>query len=300
MTYNKAKKTDTYELITKKLIALIEKGTIPWRKPWYNVPFANVISGHRYQGNNPLFLNIFVLENEWEKPLFATYKQAESKQWSIQKGSKAAYILSAGTGKTTVADENGEEKDSFYNYYKWIPVFNVAQMDDSEAEEKIEDLEEKHGITYAKSPNPKIEEAESFIKAQNAVIKSSLEGAFYSPSNDYIAIPDIDVFQSSENYYSTLLHELAHWTGHESRLKRNSSTNKRSDSYAYEELIAELSSVFLTNDLNINYELENHASYMQSWLKRLEGDFKFFFQATKDANKAVKFLKKNAGVIDND
>jgi antirestriction protein ArdC len=300
MPYNKTKKTDTYELITKKLVALIQQGTIPWRKPWYNVPFANIVSGHRYRGNNPLFLNIFVLENDWEKPLFATFKQAEEKKWLIKKGSKASYILSAGTSKKTVFDENGEEKDAFYNYYKWFPVFNVAQMDDSESSEKIEGLEEKLGFTQSQNSNPKIEEAERFVNAQNAVIKTSLDGAAYYPQSDFIGMPHLDTFRSSESYYSVLLHELAHWTGHESRLNRKSSTNKNSSSYAYEELIAELSSVFLTNDLCIDYQLENHASYLESWLKHLEGDFKYFFQATKDANRAVKFLKKNAGVIENE
>jgi antirestriction protein ArdC len=114
--------------------------------------------------------------------------------------------------------------------------------------------------------------------------------AFYHPTTDRVQLPELSNFKNLSGYYATAIHELGHWTGHKTRLDRDLSGSFGTQSYAFEELVAELTAAFVLNDFNYSGELENHASYINNWLSALKDDKKYFFKAASLANKASEFL----------
>jgi antirestriction protein ArdC len=135
-------------------------------------------------------------------------------------------------------------------------------------------------------------EAESLLKHSGAVI---IEGhgnaAYYSPLEDKIFLPPRERFNDKEPFYGTALHELAHWTGHESRLNRISAGKDDKKAYAMEELVAELTSAFLCAELGFSKLITNNAAYIKNWLGALESDVRFIFRASRQAMKAKQFIK---------
>jgi antirestriction protein ArdC len=143
--------------------------------------------------------------------------------------------------------------------------------------------------------NETIESCEAFIKAQRALIKHGGNRAFYVPSADYIQLPELDQFKSSHDYYATSLHELSHWTGHESRLNRDFSGRFGNEAYAFEELVAELGSAMLCAHLKLDGQLQ-HSSYIASWLKVLKDDPKNILKASAQAQKILNFTTNEEAV----
>jgi len=138
----------------------------------------------------------------------------------------------------------------------------------------------------------RIEAVDRFGQNTRAVIVEGGQEASYSPSLDRIRLPPVSAFRSQADHASTLLHELAHWTGHETRLNRlHRGDLFGSDGYAKEELVAELSAAFLCADLQIQAEpREDHAAYIEFWLRVLKKDRKAIFTAASQASKAAQFL----------
>jgi antirestriction protein ArdC len=139
-----------------------------------------------------------------------------------------------------------------------------------------------------------IEECERFIASTGATIKHGGNNAFYAPDSDFIQLPEKTAFNTNADYYSTVLHELSHWTGHKSRLDRDFSKSKRfgDNAYAFEELVAELGSAMLCAHLRIDGKLQ-HANYLGSWLKVLKADSKAILKASAEAQKILDKLTKH-------
>ncbi len=164
-------------------------------------------------------------------------------------------------------------------------MFNAEQIDGLPAD------------FYAKPTQPlplteRVEGAEAFIRRTGADIRHGGNMAFYAPGPDRIQLPPFEAFRSVEAYYATALHELTHWTRHESRLDRDFGRKRFGDEgYAREELVAELGAAFLCADLGIEGEArEDHAAYLASWLKVLKEDKRAIFQAAAHAQRAADFL----------
>ncbi|MEO0405943.1 MAG: ArdC-like ssDNA-binding domain-containing protein [Cyanobacteria bacterium P01_A01_bin.135] len=192
---SKKKACDKFQLLADKLLKLMESGTLAWRKPWSTTLYANAISGHEYQGFNPLLAQIDVMANGYSTTLFAGFAQAKQKGWTIRRGAKATWLRWGGTVRKEEEDENGEVAETFFRTFKWLQVFNLDCFDDSEAETKIADL-----VARFKGPEnqePRIEEAEQLIGAQNAVIHFGGNKASYSPQKDCIYIPRYEDFSAS-------------------------------------------------------------------------------------------------------
>lgn len=133
--------------------------------------------------------------------------------------------------------------------------------------------------------------SQQVIDATGADIRHGGGRAAYTPTHDYIIMPRPENFEREENYYATTLHELSHWTGHESRLGRDLSGRFGDDAYAAEELIAELSSAFLMGSFGLeDATIEGHASYLDSWLRVLKADKSAIFTAAAAAQKAHDFI----------
>lgn len=277
MGKSKEPAADKFQIVTDKILGLLEQGTKPWTKPWVQSGMAyQSVEGHVYQGINPLLCAVDSMAQGYTSPLFAGFKTGQSKGWKLKKGSKSTWI--------TYAAKVGEGEDEFF-LKRWYNVFNVECWDDSESDIKIQALIPQ---TFDTQP---IAELDKLVESHKPKIKPS-EMAFYSSSSDEIGMPNINRFTSSEGYYATLVHEMSHWTGHSSRLDRKLANKFGSNAYAFEELIAELSAAFVCNNFGLESEIENHASYLDNWLKVLKSDNTAFVKAASEAQKAAKFLLK--------
>jgi antirestriction protein ArdC len=279
--------SDKFQIVSDRLVRILETGVKPWAKPWKAIGYQNLITGHEYTGINPLICAIDCMAQGYDRPYFLTFNQAKENGWAIKKGSESTWIRWGGSYAVENQNDQGETVKEFRNSAKWFNVFNLACVDDANAEIKIDRFlkTEETGQEHRNDPI-----LEDFIKKQQAVISHGGDRAFYHPTRDEIRLPELGSFQSLAGYYATAIHELGHWTGHSSRLDRDLSGSFGSKSYAFEELIAELTAAFVLNEFNYTGELENHASYLDHWLGALKSDNTYFFKAASMATKASQFL----------
>ena len=258
-------RTDTYQRITDTIISALEAGTRPWMQPWSagniggSFPRPLRSTGEPYRGINVLLLWIASAANNFQHDRFMTYKQAQELGGQVRKGEKGTTIVKYGTVTRSVDNGRGEDEDREIPYLKGYTVFNLSQIDGLP-----EDF-------YAKPiPMPedrRIAGADRFIENTGAVIQHQGDRACYIPSLDIIKMPPFRAFESPEAYYSTILHEVSHWSGSSKRLDRLKSTDKRHHEYHFEELVAEISACFLCSDLEITASVRpESASYLASWL----------------------------------
>lgn len=288
----KAKKntkgTDKFEWMTEKFISLIESGVNPWRREWRNLGkgcIINFVTGQAYNGRNPLLLAMDTMVRGAELPYYAGFHQGSERGWSVRKGSKAAYVAYA-----NVVVKEGEDEDKLIPFVKWMPVFHLEDWDDAGAETKIVDIlpESQESLNQ----DERLEAVEMFIKGTGATIKTQGSQPCYMPNQDIILMPAWEDFTGGGAYYGTALHELTHWTGHESRCNRNMTGKFGTEGYAKEELIAEMGAALLCQHFGIGSDLENHASYLKGWLKGAREDNKFLYKSMGEARKAFDFLVK--------
>ncbi len=285
-------KKDAYQVITDRICELLEKGEIPWEKPWNagaDMP-RNLVSKKEYRGVNPFLLSAM----RFTSPFWLTFKQVKKLGGGVKAGEKGTPVVFWKWIEYEDKETGEKEKVPFLRYYT---IFNLTQCAGI-PEEKIPALEEK-----TRSFNP-IEEAERIVSGmpQRPTIEHIESQAYYRPSNDKVNLPKKELFKSNEEYYSTLFHELTHSTGHESRLNRKGIIELNSfgsHNYSKEELCAEMGSAFLCGEAGIVERIiENSAGYIQGWLKRLRSDKKFLVHAAAQAQKASDFIlgRKAEGV----
>ena len=273
-----------YQQVTDKIIAELESGKLPsWVKNWSGDAGAdcNVITKKTYSGINTIILGM----SGFKSPYWATYKQWVSIGAQVSKGSKGTQIIFySPVEKGSKITESGEIKN--YSYIlKSYTVFNAEQVT---------------GFEAPAMPAPRVFNNIACIEA--LTVKSGVrlqfggDRAYYSPSDDYVAMPHKTQFNNEASYYATLLHELSHWSGHKSRLDRDLSGRFGNGAYAAEELIAELSAAFLCARFNIAGELR-HSSYIASWLRVLKNDNKAVFKAAALAQKSADYLAGFAGEV---
>jgi antirestriction protein ArdC len=294
-------KDSKYKAVTDKLIALIEKGTLPWRKDWNcgsNSSFQNPVSDTVYSGVNPTICAIDCMFYGYKSVYFASFNQATELNWKIIKGSKATSITWAAPISREQTNELGKLEAKTFFSVRWFNVFNFDCFDDSNSEVKKADIiSKKTKVESVINPGTKDKNIDKFIDSQKANVEHSGNQPCYIPSVDRIIMPQFSQFSSRDAYYSTLLHELAHWTGHHTRLDRDLTGARSSTSYAFEELVAELSSAYSGSYLGLSEVLlENHASYLDSWLTLLKNDEKAFFKAVNLAQKATDYLVTQATI----
>lgn len=272
---------DVYSLVTNRIIELIETGTIPWRKPWTEkgIP-RNLISKRPYRGINLLLLNSL----NYDHNLFLTWKQIKTIGGSVIKGEKAHLVIFTKMVETEERTKNDKPKlKPFLRYYK---VFNIEQCKDLPVEFMPKENESHTNILFC---DEVVENMPSRPKIQ---FKS--KEAYYQPDKDFINMPKSNSFETIEEYYGVLFHELIHSTGHESRLNRKEVIEKivfGSESYSLEELTAEMGACFLKSHCGLNIEdLSNNAAYIEHWLERLKNDKRFIVHASARAQKAVEYI----------
>ena len=275
-------KKNIYEMVTDRIIEQLEKGYIPWQKPWTGVHDGayNRISNKPYS-----LLNQMLLSKTGE---YASFKQWAELGGHIRKGEKAEIVTFWKIQPIEEENEDGEKVIKQIPLLRYYNVFHISQVEG--VEPKSIDLNELQPIEEAERIKTEYMQREH-IK----ILEKVTDKAFYSPLLDYIQVPCKEQYQNIEEFYSTLFHEMIHSTGHKTRLDRLEESNKAhfgSESYSKEELVAEIGSATLINKLGIgtNKSFNNSTAYIQSWLRVLKNDKKFIISASSRAEKAVKYI----------
>jgi len=281
-------KTNSKEMLNNTLEQIIEKVETAgsWIKPFKSAIVAGMPINYQtkaeYKGMNIFSLWLEAVGKGFNSNKWLTFKQCKTLGGTVLKGEKATPIYFFKPLKIKEENKQGELKDKIIPMLKMYYVFNIAQttLKDEEVEEAGEVEELEH-----------IERCKSFFDNLDFLeVKSTSSQPSYNCTQDFINMPDKNNFISIGEYYSTLGHEYIHSTGHETRNKREMS-NKKED-YAFEELIAELGSIFLMAHLGIKEEAiqDNSAAYLKSWLKALKSDPKYLWKAGAEAQKAFNYL----------
>lgn len=275
-------KKDIYEMVTDRIIEQLEKGYIPWQKPWTGVHDGayNRISNKPYS-----LLNQMLLSKTGE---YASFKQWTELGGHIRKGEKAEIVTFWKIQQIEEENEDGEKIIKQLPLLRYYNVFHISQVEG--VEPKSIDLNELQPIEEAERIKTEYMQREH-IK----ILEKVTDKAFYSPSLDYIQVPCKEQYQNIEEFYSTLFHEMTHSTGHKVRLDREDVKDCMyfgSENYSKEELCAELGSAFLINKLGIasSKSFSNSTAYIQSWLRVLKNDKKFIISASSRAEKSVKYI----------
>lgn len=284
-------KTDLHATVTNQLIEMMEAAleSEKWEMPWHNqavVPM-NALTHKMYRGVNTVSLWMAQMTKGYTSPYWATYKQWKKLGAHVKKGEKSSLIIFYNV--TEYENEQGEEETRAYIRASY--VFNASQVEGWEAPEIAEP-----------ATIGNFDKAEALIQVTGAEIRHGMAGAYYHRTEDYIGMPDKVAFRdtatstASENYYSTLLHELTHWTGHNARLDREKGKKFGDVAYAFEELIAEIGAAILCAQTGVAAEpRQDHALYLRNWLKALKDDKRYFFKAASAAQKAADFVSGFAG-----
>lgn len=281
-------KRDLHAEITARIVALLDAGTIPWRKPWSetNTGFGamprNAVTRRAYSGANVVLLWATAQEQCYTQPRWATFKQIAEAGGNVRKGEKSTPVI-----YTSSIEKTDEETGKIRRiaFLKSFNVFNIAQC------ENVDALQEEPAPRII-NPGERDDIAEAFIASTGADVRHGEARAYYTTAGDYINLPMFESFSGSPEYYSTAFHELTHWTGASHRLNREFGKRFGDSSYAAEELVAELGSAFVCAEFGLdNDTLDNSAAYIASWKKRLIENDKLFVAAASHASKAVDFMR---------
>ena len=308
-------KSSAYEKLTPQrkqlvdqVLANLEKGNLFWTQGWVAAGAPeSAVTGKKYRGINNLYLSLFAMAENYGDNRWATFRQMEEKGWTFKKDEEGHTL---GKGKSVSVeyyemrdketkrrfdrsvldgmtfDEQREYMDkNVYWLRKFYRVFNCSLMD---------------GVPAKEMPtidvNDRIEKAEAILDYWNANESKIVYGgsqAFYRPSTDEVHLPEREKFKSTQSFYDTAFHEIGHSTGHQSRLNRDLSGGFGSQSYAMEELRAEIASIFMAQDLGIEPSedrLQNNAAYIQSWKDEIKENPNALFTAIADADKIARYV----------
>ena len=308
---------DIYEAVTNRIIDALERGTIPWHKPWVlHTPTAaknekadSRLTAVSYAtGKAYSLLNQMLLGRPGE---YVTFKQCQEAGGKVRKGEKSSMVVFWKMLEQQKTDKDGKPMfdDDGKAVMKTVPVlkyFNVFHIDQCEGLTPKHDGSRKPRKPAADKPalpaiNP-IDAAELVISdyTKRCGLRDLRIGhqdrAYYSPALDIVSVPEIRQYKHANEYYSTLFHELTHSTGHKSRLDRFSEGGKIAafgdENYSKEELVAEIGSAAICNRLGIETDstFRNSAAYIQNWLGQLRNDKRLIVSAASRADKAVSLI----------
>jgi len=270
-----------YQEVTDQIIQELEKGAAPWIKPWKsdNTCEKNIVSKKEYNGINRLILGMMTHFKGYQSPYYGSFKQWQEMGGTVKKGEKGIKIVFYKPVSKESITPTGDVEKSAYACLKTYYVFNADQ---------VEGIEISKPVIEPRFYNPAPALDDRILKT-GANIKHGGGSAFFSPTGDFIGMPNRDTFQDDSSYYATILHELTHWSGAKNRLDRDMGGKFGSSKYAFEELVAELGAAFLCQDYSIQGELR-HAGYIQNWLTCLKENNQAIFKAAALAQKAADYL----------
>lgn len=291
---------DRHAEITDRIVAALEAGTLPWRRPWDTAkaggPMAprNAVTGRRYRGINALLLAMADLALGAPDPRWLTYRQAAAAGCQVRRGERGSRVVffrqliarERDAGQRGGADGaaeggDGEPDARAVPLLRLFTVFHASQVDG---------LPPFRPPGIAEAPWRAPEAGAAILRRSGAAVRVGGGRAFYSPATDHIQLPPEGAFATAEGWMATALHELAHWSGAPSRLHRDLTGRFGGEGYAKEELRAELASCFVNAELGLPCDVPNHASYVADWLDVLRGDKREVFRAAADAQRIADYL----------
>lgn len=273
--------------ISDQVIQLMQEHGTDWAKPWMDqagMGHKNAVSGKEYRGTNTFITALSSYKQGFSSNEWASFKQWQSKGAKVKKGQKGTHIIFYDS--KVIEDRDTQEEKRIFILKGW-PVFNADQVDG---------YEPKPIEKPANKVKP-VDRVDQLVVNSAAIVKTGGNRAFYTKEQDFIQMPDPSAFTGTdtstpqESYYSTLLHEMIHWSGHKSRLDRPLGNRFGSNAYAFEELIAEMGSVFAGIALGVNAEPRpDHAKYLNNWLQVLKENDRAMISAFGKAQKAADYL----------
>lgn len=284
-------------------IHALEEKQLDWKKEWNGKSAApvNVKSGAKYKGINRFRLMLVAMQRHYEDPRWATFHQIAEMGYKLKdakgQGVKVEYWFPYDRNERHVISwddfykfTNGTPNERYILSARYSVVFNGSLVEGlpelSEGERNDIAVDE---LVTTLSKNMQVE-----------IIHNENDRAFYKPSEDKIYLPSPELFHSDYSYNATALHELAHATGAPTRLNRNMSGRFGTPEYAYEELIAEISSCFMSENLKVEQgqeHIDNHKAYVQSWIKEIKEKPETLVKAISEAEKVTTFMEYHAGLI---
>jgi len=281
-------KADIYQTVTDSIIGMLEAGVKPWA-PGHNAKACGLpviptrANGEAYRGINVALLWGAAEMKGYRHHTWMTFNQAKELGGCVRKGERATPIVYWGTFKAQADDADEGDDGKARLFAKGYSVFNIEQIDG---------LPERFFEPATVEPSEtRIAKADAWAVATGADIRHGGSQAFYSPKGDFVQVPPFAAYGEPERYYSTLCHELTHWSGAKARLDRQFGKRFGDKAYAFEELVAELGAAFSCARLGIENETrEDHASYLASWLKVLRQDKRAIFTAASKAQAACDYL----------
>ena len=279
---------ETYAALVTAILAQLERGEMPWRRPWAFDRPGNLFTRRSYTGINVLALMLAAQERGYRSSLWTTATQAMERGGRVLAGEleRPVHIAMMYMKSFTTTSGRGQRVVVRKLAGRSYPVYN---------------LEQTRGLGRLVRPGRNLElwnlECDRIVRAWPGAprLVPDPERAFYRPADDVVAIPDRDCFESDSRYYATLFHELIHATGHPTRLNRESFRSPAidfgSEAYAFEELVAELGAAFLCSETGIgNATMQDNAAYIGGWLKVLRRDRKKLFLAAFLAERACDLV----------
>ena len=278
--------TSVNEIVTNRIIEELEKGNIPWQRPWSTT--GRYAMSHSTQKPYSLINQMLLRSGE-----YLTFEECKREGGKVKKGEKGNFVVSWAKIKKVETDEEGNERTTIIPRRKYYYVFEVSQC------EGIERNCTEEPKTYGNTP---VESAENIITAyieRETVTFTATDSnrAYYSPSEDAVIVPDLKYFENVEEYYSTSFHELTHSTMHPDRCNRAEERKGKkvafgSEEYSKEELVAEIGAATLVNMIGLESDksFKNSVSYIQSWIGKLKNDKNLIVSASSRAEKAVNYI----------
>ena len=282
-----AQRRDHYQELTDKIIIALEAGTAPWRRPWDKavaggaIASVNAATGHRYRGVNLFVLGMSPLAFASNDPRWCSYRQAAARGWQVRKGEKATPVYFFKPIEIEDKTGEGERETRRIPMLRTFSVFHASQIDG---------IPELAPAVATKTVPERIEDVEIIVRTSGVPVRIGGDRAFHNPTFDFIQLPTDEAFHSPELRAATLFHELAHASGHASRLNRDLSGGFGSSSYAKEELRAELASYAISSMIGLPCDVPNHASYIQSWIGVLKQDRREIFHAAAEAQRIADYI----------
>lgn len=284
--------------IAEKFINSLKENPEHWHRGWSVAGLRpeNCVSHTGYRGLNRFNLTYAAHLRGSDDMRWATFKQIQQMGWRLNKGAKSEVVefwqpYDKLAHKTVSWDEYrcAEDKDNYSLLSRYYHVFNAKDISG------IPPLEKVHNEINQNEAVDKI------INGMNIkVFNDGRDRAYYSITNDTVHLPEKELFDNDYAYNSTLLHELSHATGAQTRLNRPQVGNMESLEYAVEELVAEISACFTSSDIGLEYQgehFDNHKAYVQSWISRIEDKPEVLFDAIKQAEQASDYLLEKGGLL---
>lgn len=290
----------TRQALAEMFIASLNEGKLPWRACWAQSKPQNAVTGASYRGVNRLMLSMLADERGYSDPRWCTYLQAQKRGWQVRRGEKGTPVeywalfdpnekkLLSWSEAAQIRRHDPKRYETLSLRYRISTVFNAAQIDGIPAQKPLPPLVGDHEITSAR---------ERLVGNMHLSYREEGDRAYYNPRSDTVTLPPMRSFEDGYAYFSTLLHECGHATGHASRLNRDLAETCTREGYAREELRAEIAATFAAQEIGIplstaaqEMHLGLHKAYIQSWLEALRKSPDELFAAIKSADEISDYL----------